>query len=234
MPIFAVSFLGWQISSMQAKNVDDSLLESTADIAVTHIEDYIEFKPAADTLGPGFLFYPGALVDPVAYVPMARDIAEAGYAVRIIKVPYRMDRFPWQQEAVKNRTDAAVAEHDWVLAGHSRGARMALAYAAENEAKLSGLLLIGSSHPREISYTHLSFPVMKIYGSEDGLASPAEVEQFKHNLPAHTMWHRVEGGNHAQFGWYGRQLGDDNATISREEQQQATVTAILDFLGTIQ
>ncbi len=51
MPILALSFLGWQISSMQAKNVDDALLESTADIAVTDIDDYIEFQPVVDTLG---------------------------------------------------------------------------------------------------------------------------------------------------------------------------------------
>jgi hypothetical protein len=27
----------------------------------------------------------------------------------------------------------------------------------------------------------------------------------------------IEGGNHAQFGWYGPQEGDNPATISREE-----------------
>ncbi|MEM8485366.1 MAG: alpha/beta family hydrolase [Bacteroidota bacterium] len=233
MPIFAVSFLVWQITSMQARNVDDALLESSATVTTTHIEEYIEFKPATDTLGAGLLFYPGALVDPVAYVPMARAIAEAGFVVRIIKVPYRMDRFPWQREAVKERTDAAVAERNWVLGGHSRGARMALAYTVENEAKLSGLLLIGSSHPREVSHANLAFPVLKIYGSRDGLASPEEVEQYKHNLPAHTIWHRVEGGNHAQFAWYGSQLGDDSATISREAQHQATVNVIVEFLNAI-
>ncbi len=164
---------------------------------------------------------------------MARDIAEAGYTVRIVKFPSRMDRFPWQREAVKNRTDTAFMARNWVLGGHSRGARIALDYAVENEAKLAGLLMIGSSQPREVSHADLSIPVLKIYGSQDGLAGPTEVEQFKHNLPAHTMWHRIEGGNHAQFGWYGRQLGDDSATISREAQQQATVAAILDFLGTI-
>lgn len=233
MPVIGLSFLGWQIYSMQAKNVDDALLDSSNGITVNSIEEYMEFKPASDTMDVGFLFYPGALVDPIAYVPMARDIAEAGYTARVIKVPYRMDRFVWQQEAVKERTDAALTERTWVLAGHSRGARMALAYAATRESDLAGLLLIGSSHPREISHANLSIPVKKIYGSRDGLASPEEVEQFKHNLPAHTTWHRIEGGNHAQFAWYGSQLGDDSATISREAQHEATVAAILAFLQTI-
>ena len=49
-------------------------------------------------------------------------------------------------------------------------------------------------------------------------------------LPEQTLWTLIEGGNHAQFGYYGIQLGDDSATISREEQQAETVAAILTFL----
>ena len=41
----------------------------------------------------------------------------------------------------------------------------------------------------------------------------------------------IEGGNHAQFGNYGPQKGDQPATISAEEQQAQTVAAIEEFLG---
>ena len=41
---------------------------------------------------------------------------------------------------------------------------------------------------------------------------------------------QIEGGNHTQFGWYGRQLRDRPATISREEQQARTLEALLDVL----
>jgi hypothetical protein len=40
----------------------------------------------------------------------------------------------------------------------------------------------------------------------------------------------IEGGNHAQFGNYGKQKGDPDATISREEQQDKAVEAIKEFL----
>ena len=40
----------------------------------------------------------------------------------------------------------------------------------------------------------------------------------------------IDGGNHAQFGHYGKQKGDPDATISREEQQRIAVDAIEDFL----
>ena len=43
----------------------------------------------------------------------------------------------------------------------------------------------------------------------------------------------IEGGDHAQFGWYGPQSGDNPATISREEQQAQIVQATVDFLGSL-
>lgn len=40
----------------------------------------------------------------------------------------------------------------------------------------------------------------------------------------------IEGGNHAQFGNYGKQKGDSDAMISSEEQQDMAVEAIKEFL----
>ena len=108
MPVFGLSFLGWQIYSMQAKNVDDRFFQNNATVNVDLSEETITFKPTADSAGVGLLFYPGALVDPDAYVPMARQVAEAGYEVRIIKIPYRMTVMSWQENEVKTRTHNAL------------------------------------------------------------------------------------------------------------------------------
>ncbi len=241
MPIFGLSFMGWMLFNMQARLPDENVLDSTAQVRVVEDDERITFLPAsnsvADSVAPGFLFYPGALVDPEAYVPMARHVAEAGYEAQIIKVPYRMAAMGWQKTAVEERTLSSLSRTPgkrWVLAGHSRGARMALAFALKHQDKLAGLVLVGSSHPREIDHSHLQLPVMKVYGSQDGLASEAEVEQFKHNLPGHTRFTRIDGGNHAQFAWYGSQFGDDEATISREAQQAQLLEAILNFLDAIE
>jgi hypothetical protein len=40
----------------------------------------------------------------------------------------------------------------------------------------------------------------------------------------------LEGGNHAQFGSYGKQNGDKEATMSADEQLRRTVAATLDFM----
>jgi hypothetical protein len=74
--------------------------------------------------------------------------------------------------------------------------------------------------------------VTSIYGTLDGVALPETVLASEPLLPANTIWTAIEGGNHAQFGWYGPQEGDNPATISREEQQSQVVEATLEILRT--
>ena len=61
-----------------------------------------------------------------------------------------------------------------------------------------------------------------------------EVEANAMYLPANTTWVLIEGGNHSQFGYYGSQLGDNTANISREGQQKLTIEAILATLKLVQ
>jgi pimeloyl-ACP methyl ester carboxylesterase len=119
-----------------------------------------------------------------------------------------------------------------VLSGHSRGAAIAARTVYAHEDLFAGLILIGTSHPKEANYSlaDAQLPITKIYGTEDGLASPSEVEAFRSYLPEHTIMTEIAGGNHAQFGYYGTQLGDSKATISREEQQAETAVTLLTFL----
>jgi hypothetical protein len=43
----------------------------------------------------------------------------------------------------------------------------------------------------------------------------------------------MQGGNHAQFGDYGFQPGDNQAKISRADQQQQVVDATVKFLESL-
>lgn len=231
---FWLVFCGFQIWSMQAKGVADTIFADGENVSVAETAEHIMFTPAIDTLGPALLFYPGALVDPDAYAPMARDIALAGYKAVVIKVPYRMAVSEGQEETTWQRTLDVMSSDNtkqWVIGGHSRGGRMAVAFAEKNEPRLAGLLLIATTHPREKDLSGVGMPVMKIYGSEDGLASEAEIKDFSANLPADTKYHRIEGANHQQFAWYGSQLGGGKAKISREAQHAALIEATLTFLS---
>jgi hypothetical protein len=49
-----------------------------------------------------------------------------------------------------------------------------------------------------------------------------------------TTLHRIEGGNHGQFGYYGKHiLPDRPATITREEQQAVTEKLALEFIDRV-
>ncbi len=75
---------------------------------------------------------------------------------------------------------------------------------------------------------------MSVYGTLDGLATGEKIEASRALLPADTTWAPIAGGNHAQFGWYGDQAGDNPAAISRIEQQNQIVAATLALLKRIE
>jgi len=52
----------------------------------------------------------------------------------------------------------------------------------------------------------------------------------KSKLPETTKFVLIQGANHSQFGYYGFQLGDNKADISREKQQQDILDNILSFI----
>lgn len=82
-----------------------------------------------------------------------------------------------------------------------------------------------------IALSDRTLPVLKIYGSEDGVADEADILANRGNLPATAEVVRIAGANHAQFGYYGFQFGDNRATISRAEQQAKTLQHIVGFIN---
>ena len=74
--------------------------------------------------------------------------------------------------------------------------------------------------------------VASIYGTRDGQLD--KLEKSGTLLPSNTAWVKIAGGNHGQFGWYGLQPGDGQATIGRAAQQSQIVAATVQFLKEIQ
>ena len=107
---------------------------------------------------------------------------------------------------------------------------MAARYTKNHQDAIDGLIL-WASYPEESSDLSKSeIPVMSIYGTNDGLIQPGKISKTRHLLPDSVTWISIKGANHAQFGWYGVQKGDEKADISREEQQQEIVEATLEII----
>jgi pimeloyl-ACP methyl ester carboxylesterase len=214
----------------RAQDLPPDTFASTNELLVTESDSYVRFQPNVAAKA-GLMLIPGCPADPHAYAPLARAIAERQVLTVIVKVPYRCAPWAPHQATLRQRVIGVIDscyECRWTVAGHSRGARHALELArALPPGRIASLVLMGSTHPRDESYESLAVPILKILGSEDGVA-PLEAAKANANLlPATTRWEVIDGGNHAQFGYYGYQLWDRPASISREQQQAQVVALVM-------
>jgi pimeloyl-ACP methyl ester carboxylesterase len=242
-----VIFVGWSLIAYRASAAARTATRSDAAVEVRHGDAIWSFiprpprppRPPRATRRTALVFFPGALVDPIAYAPLLRAAAVAGFPSYIVELPRRGAFGGGDDPHLERRLDHLLSlpstPRHWVVAGHSRGAVVAVRTAAradtERREGFESLVLIGTSHPRDVDLSALRVPVTKVVGTRDGLASLAEVEANRMKLPASTRWVRIEGGNHSQFGWYGFQPGDRRATIAASAQRETMTRAVLDALA---
>jgi pimeloyl-ACP methyl ester carboxylesterase len=229
--IGATGFLVWANNPHQAMPVAFSSLESDSQVVV-QTDPWLVFTPTGEEPFTGLIFYPGGLVDPQAYAPCARAVAASGYLVVIPSMPLNLAVF--NPNAAADIIAAYPGVTNWAIGGHSLGGSMAAAYADQNPKVIAGLILWASYPAGNNDLSEADLAVTSIYGTLDGLATPEKVLAARPLLPADTTWVEIEGGNHAQFGWYGPQDGDNQATISREEQSSQIVAATVTLLSRLE
>jgi hypothetical protein len=198
-------------------------LASDDKVTVTR-SNWIEFTPVGSTPTTGFIFYPGGHVDARAYAPPARALAEQGYLVAITPMPLTLAILSPERanDVIKNHPEI----ERWFLGGHSLGGATAAIYADRNPGVLDGVIFWAAYPPDSNSLAgQTDLAVTSIYGTLDGLATVDDIEHSKTLVPPTATFVPIEGGNHAQFGWYGPQQGDNEATITREEQQAQVIAA---------
>lgn len=201
-------------------------LQSSPAVQVSEQNGWLVFTPAQQRQ-TGFIFYPGGLVDPRAYAPLAVEIAQAGFVVVIPPMPLNLAVF--SPEVADEIIAFYPAVAHWVIGGHSLGGTMAAQYAYERPEQIQGLVL-WASYPAGETQPPAGLHALSLYGTQDGLIPLSEIEASAALLPADTQFVAINGGNHAQFGFYGAQDGDKPAGISPEEQKALTVAATVEFL----
>jgi hypothetical protein len=72
--------------------------------------------------------------------------------------------------------------------------------------------------------------VLSVSGERDGLATPADIEASRENVPDDALFHQIKDGNHANFGMYGPQDGDNDSPLSAKKQLDETIDHIIDWL----
>jgi hypothetical protein len=176
----------------------------------------------------GLVFLPGARVDPRAYAPELRRVAEAGYLVVVLKEPFGfsvVDR-DHATTIVENHPEV---EH-WAVGGHSLGGTVAASY-ADGDRRVEGLLLLASYPASRLERADLR--VTSVSGELDALTTPEDIAKSKANLPADTSFVVVPGASHASFASYGRQPGDGTPTADPAAVQDQVAAAAVDLLKVI-
>jgi pimeloyl-ACP methyl ester carboxylesterase len=119
----------------------------------------------------------------------------------------------------------------WVIGGHSLGGAMAADLVHGRPGTFAGLVLLAAYPPGGASIAATGLPVLSIAGTRDGVVDREKLDGSRALLPPTARFVAIEGGNHAQFGDYGPQKGDGEATIGREAQLDAAAAGIVRFLG---
>ena len=174
-------------------------------------------------MGKGIVFYPGGKVDEKAYAPMLLELAEEGYEVYLIKMPAKLAIFG--MNAAADVFEDAPHIENWIMMGHSLGGAMAASFSASHDDEVEALVLLAAYSTEDLN--GLEMDVYSFYGSEDMVLNMEKYEEYRDNLPEDVIEEVIEGGNHANYGHYGAQDGDGEASITREEQQECVLDVFL-------
>lgn len=178
--------------------------------------------------GPGnesaLIFYPGAKVEYTSYAPILKNISSECIDTYAVEMPFNLAIFG------KNSADYIIKNSSYThyfLAGHSLGGVMAASYVNETN-RSDGLILFAAYSTNEIEK-----PVLSIYGSNDKVLNIEKYAESKELFKNNFTEVIIDGGNHAQFGYYGNQSGDGVAQISPELQQKQAATKIISFINDV-
>jgi predicted esterase len=175
----------------------------------------------------GFIFYPGGKVEYNAYEPLLAKLAEKGIACFLVKMPFNLAVF--NINAAEKILNQFSEIEDWYIGGHSLGGSMAASFFGKNQDDIKGLILLASYST--VDFSNSDIKILSIFGSEDRVLNLEKYAEYKPNLSKNTSEFVIQGGNHAGFGFYGKQKGDGTATISSQEQIEKTAELIAEFVA---
>jgi len=132
------------------------------------------------------IFYPGAKVEAVSYLPLLEKIrSSAGITCILVKMPLNLAFLN------ENAADSVIGQYPdiktWYIGGHSLEGAMASSYASKNQDRVSGLILLGA-------YVYEEYPPEKaltVYGTFN-----SDLEKkidYMDNIV------RIEGGSHSRL-----------------------------------
>jgi len=181
------------------------------------------FTPQGTVKG-GLAFYPGGLVEPQAYAPVLRRIAAGGYRVALLRVRFNL---AVTEQGKARQAIAQAPGLAWAVGGHSLGGVVASNFAQSNPD--ARVLVMWAAYPQN-DLSGKDLPTLALFGEQDGVIRGEQLEASAPKFPKNTLKQVIPGLNHAGFGAYGPQRGDNPATISAEEGWSQIAQRTIAFL----
>ena len=222
----------WLQQSLPPQDEARGYLEGSQLVEVRRRENLYEFWPRTQkNYSEGIIFYPGAQVEAAAYAGMAHKLAEAGYPVFLVKMPFQMSILNWDKaENIIFRERDKI--ENWTMIGHSLGGAMSARFISRRQPEEVRNLILLAAYPAESdNLSQIKINVLSLYGSRDEIINLPRLRERIELLPEDAEIVELEGANHAGFGFYGEQDGDGEAEISSLTQQQLAVEKILKFIA---
>lgn len=218
--IFVGGFFVYSTFYSHAEKVATDCLNGTDNVNVSKTSNGLLLDgPGNDT---AIIFYPGAKIEYTSYLPMLTDLAERGADCYLVEMPFNLAFFG------TNSADTIIENSNYThyfMAGHSLGGAMAGNYVNGTENKIDGLIYLSAHIEKEIDV-----PVLSILGTNDGVINLESYKKAKNMVRDNFTEVMIDGGNHAQFAYYGVQKGDGEAKITPESQQKQSEDAIMKFI----
>jgi hypothetical protein len=171
----------------------------------------------ADSLNSLFLIYPGGKVQPESYSLLCKEVLTWNDACAVVTMPGNLAVIP---HAGLDSVLSKIPNYEGVtVAGHSLGGPFLIRDLQKIDTEkynINRLVLLGSYS--DIDATKIKPKTFSLVGNQDKLLGE-KAEKFKNNLPADTIFVIIDGGNHAQWGDYGVQKKDGNASLSSQAQK---------------
>lgn len=220
----------WLFSSYKPTDDAIAVFSSNSNVEVTKGK-YITFTPRDKAPDTALIFYPGGKVAPEAYAPICSKIATRGYMVIIAPMPLNLAVLSpdMAQDIIKSYDKIK----NWAIGGHSLGGVMAASFAKKHSEEIKALVFYASYPQKKDDISNTNLKVLSIWGSEDGCADISKIKAAENIIPKDSVFKEIPGGNHAQFGNYGFQKGDNVAKIPSLDQQSLAVQYTVNLLSEI-
>ncbi|MDO5823303.1 alpha/beta hydrolase [Methanobrevibacter sp.] len=220
--VLALFFIYYVTDYYPAERIATDSLNNDSNVSVVEISKGLLFD------GPGnesaLIFYPGAKVEYTSYAPLLKNLSSQGVDCYLLHMPFNLAFFGQNSadDIIKNSS----YKH-YFLSGHSLGGVMASSYI--NSTNASDGLILFASYPS----SQIEKPVLSIYGSEDKVLNMDNYFKSKGLVKNNFTEFVINGGNHAQFGYYGNQSGDGMAQIPADIQQNQAIDKIISFIDEV-